>query len=105
MEVHEPRYVINSRLSTTNLHFREILQNKILIESPSLNNWTDFATLQLRAINIMEEQLVVESATVAELKIRMTAALEADMLAKVWDEFDYHIDICRASKDGHIEHL
>src|SRR5215510_5864562 len=40
-------------------------------------------------------------ATVIELRNRITAAVESvhpDMLAKVWDEFDYRMDICRASK-------
>jgi hypothetical protein len=27
------------------------------------------------------------------------------MLTRVWDEMDYRIDVCRISKDGHIEHL
>ena len=47
-------------------------------------------------------------ATLAELKVRITTAVEgvdADMLAKVWDEFNYRTDICRASNGGHIEHL
>lgn len=46
--------------------------------------------------------------TLAELKIGITAVVEvvdADMFAKVWEEFDNRIDISRASKKGHVEHL
>ncbi|KAG8247732.1 hypothetical protein J6590_054846 [Homalodisca vitripennis] len=37
--------------------------------------------------------------TMDELRNRITTAVESvtqDMLAAVWDEFEYHIDICRA---------
>lgn len=47
-------------------------------------------------------------AALAEPKIRLILASEAvhsDMLAKLWDVVDYHIDLCRASKGGPIEHL
>lgn len=46
--------------------------------------------------------------TLVELKNRIRAAIESitqDMLAKVWDEFEYRLDICCVSKGGHIEHL
>lgn len=46
--------------------------------------------------------------TMNELRHRITAAVEAvtqDMLAAVWDQFEYRLDICRASQGGHIEHL
>jgi hypothetical protein len=28
-----------------------------------------------------------------------------DMLIRVWQEFDYRLDVCRVIKDAHIEHL
>ena len=31
--------------------------------------------------------------------------ITADMLQTVWKEFDYRVDVCRITKDGHIEHL
>lgn len=43
--------------------------------------------------------------TLAELKKHITAAMkvmDAGMLENVWGEFNYHIDVCRASKGGHI---
>ncbi|KAG8293174.1 hypothetical protein J6590_025272 [Homalodisca vitripennis] len=46
--------------------------------------------------------------TMDELRNRITTAVESvtqDMLAAVWDEFEYRIDICLVSKGGHIEHL
>ncbi|KAG8283698.1 hypothetical protein J6590_011067 [Homalodisca vitripennis] len=46
--------------------------------------------------------------TMDELRNRITTAVESvtqDMLAAVWDEFEYRIDISRVSKVGHIEHL
>jgi hypothetical protein len=33
------------------------------------------------------------------------AAIERQMLQRVWQELDYRIDICRVAKGGHIEHL
>ena len=43
-----------------------------------------------------------------ELKQRITtavASVDEDMLRSVWTELDYRIDICRVTKDSHIEHL
>lgn len=31
--------------------------------------------------------------------------VDADMLKKVWDKFDYYIDICRATKYKHTEYF
>jgi hypothetical protein len=28
-----------------------------------------------------------------------------DMLTCVWDEMDYHVDVCHITKGAHIEHL
>jgi len=47
-------------------------------------------------------------ARVPELKVRIRTAIEtitADMLQTVWNELDYHVDICRITKGAHIEHL
>jgi hypothetical protein len=33
------------------------------------------------------------------------AAVDRQMLQRVWPELDYSIDICRVIKSGHIEHL
>jgi hypothetical protein len=33
------------------------------------------------------------------------ALIDCDMLTRVWDEMDYRIDVCRITKDGHLEHL
>jgi hypothetical protein len=47
-------------------------------------------------------------ANLRDLRNRITVAValfNRDMLTRVWDEMDYRIDVCRISKDGHIEHL
>jgi len=31
--------------------------------------------------------------------------IKADMLHRVWDEFDYRVDVCLVSQGGHIEGL
>jgi hypothetical protein len=39
---------------------------------------------------------------------RITHALQAitaDMLHRVWDEFDYRVDVCRVTQGAHIEGL
>jgi hypothetical protein len=33
------------------------------------------------------------------------AAIDRQMLQRVWQELDYNIYICRVNKGGHIEHL
>jgi hypothetical protein len=33
------------------------------------------------------------------------AAIDRQMLQRVWQELDYRIDICRVTKGGHIERL
>jgi hypothetical protein len=43
-----------------------------------------------------------------ELRDRITRALQtitADMLHRVWDEFDYRVDVCRVTQGAHIEGL
>ena len=42
------------------------------------------------------------------LPIQPTAAInmaDRDMLRRVWDEFSYRLDVVRAARGGHIEHL
>ena len=35
----------------------------------------------------------------------ITGLIPATHVARVWQELDYRIDICRVTKGGHIEHL
>ena len=45
---------------------------------------------------------------VQELQDRIRAVvqtIDGNMLKRVWQELDYRIDICRVTKDAHIEHL
>jgi len=37
--------------------------------------------------------------------VEAVAAIDRQMLQRVWQELDYKIDICRVTKSGHIEHL
>jgi len=32
-------------------------------------------------------------------------SITADMLHRVWDEFDYHVDVCHVTHGAHIEGL
>jgi len=44
----------------------------------------------------------------ADLKPRIIAAvknIDAPMLTRVWQEHEYHIDVCRVTGGTHIEHL
>lgn len=46
--------------------------------------------------------------TLLELRNRITAAVQSvneATLQKVWSEFDFRIDVCKASRGSHIEHL
>jgi hypothetical protein len=47
-------------------------------------------------------------ASLKELRDRITHALQtitADMLHRVWDEFDYRVAVCRVAQGAHIEGL
>jgi len=44
----------------------------------------------------------------ADLKPRIIAAVKnvvAPLLTRVWQELEYRIDVCRVTRDAHIEHL
>jgi hypothetical protein len=44
----------------------------------------------------------------ADLKPRIIAAvknIDAPMLTHMWQELEYHIDVCRVTRGAHIEHL
>jgi hypothetical protein len=48
--------------------------------------------------------------TLDDLKQRITTATagvdeDTCMLTRVWQEFDYRVDICRVTKGAYIEHL
>jgi hypothetical protein len=43
-----------------------------------------------------------------DLRNRITSAValvDREMLTGVCNEMDYRIDVCRITKDGHVEHL
>jgi len=47
-------------------------------------------------------------ANLQDLRNSITAAValvDRDMLTRVCNEMDYHINVCRITKGGHIEHL
>jgi hypothetical protein len=37
--------------------------------------------------------------------VEAVAAIDFQMLQRVWQELDYRIDICRVTKGGYIQHL
>jgi hypothetical protein len=37
--------------------------------------------------------------------VEAAAAIDRQMLQRVWQGLDYRIDICRVTKGGYIEHL
>jgi len=48
------------------------------------------------------------SRDLADQKAQIIAAvknIDAPMLTRVWQELEYRIDVCRATRDAHIEHL
>ena len=47
-------------------------------------------------------------ASIPGLKVRIRTAIKTittDMLQTVWNEPDYHIDVCRITKGAYVEHL
>jgi len=58
----------------------------------------------------VKEQVYVTPlpAIIPEMKVRIRTTIEtitADTLQTVWNELDYHADVCRITKGAHIEHL
>jgi hypothetical protein len=48
------------------------------------------------------------SRDLADLKARITAAvknIDVPMLTRVWQEFEYRIDVCRVTRGAHLENL
>ena len=46
--------------------------------------------------------------SISGLKNRITTAVETitpDLLIRVWQELDYHPDVCHVTKGAHIDHL
>lgn len=35
----------------------------------------------------------------------VAATIERDVLTRVWDEWDYRVDICRVKSNSHVEDL
>lgn len=55
----------------------------------------------------LEEDHIFQQKNLLLLKARITAAIEtvtSDMLLRLWDEFDYHVDV-QASRRDHSEHV
>jgi hypothetical protein len=53
-----------------------------------------------------KDRVYVLPMSLNELRDRITYALQtitADMLHRVWDEFDYRVDLCRVTQGAHIE--
>jgi len=47
-------------------------------------------------------------ACIPELKVRIRTAIETIttyVLQTVWNELDYHVDVCRITNGAHVEHL
>jgi hypothetical protein len=44
------------------------------------------------------------AASIPELKVRIRTAIET-ITADMWNELDYHVDVCRTTKGAHTEHL
>jgi hypothetical protein len=61
-------------------------------------------------VGIYQRQSIVPGLPVSvnDLKECITtaaASVDEDMLWCVWNELEYHIDICHVPKGSHIEHL
>jgi hypothetical protein len=61
-------------------------------------------------VNSVKDSLYVPPLPMSlkELRDRITHALQtitADMLQRVWDEFDYRVYVCRVTQGAHIEGL
>jgi hypothetical protein len=55
-----------------------------------------------------DNALLLLRTRIQELRDRITRALQAitaDLLHGVWDEFDYHVDVCRVTQGANIEGL
>jgi hypothetical protein len=64
----------------------------------------------MKAWKVLRKKLTMKPCPrdVAEVKERIreaTATVDEAMLGRVWQEFDYFVDVCRVTHGSHIESL
>jgi hypothetical protein len=73
--------------------------------SPNLTPWDFFLWGYVKG-RVYVPQLPTN---LPELRRRIVAAVATiitpDMLTRVWEEFDYRVDVCHVTNGAHIEHL
>jgi hypothetical protein len=56
-------------------------------------------------INVRSALKFLVEAKLRQRIVEAVAAIDRQMLQRVWQELDYKMDICRVTKGGYIEHL
>jgi hypothetical protein len=75
-------------------------------DTPDVNPVIKFLphTLQHLAVD-SSDSLHDPSSQLQRRFVEAVAAIDRQMLQRVWQELDYRIDICRITTGGHIEYL
>ena len=74
----------------------EVIHNTLQMQPP----------IDLFLWGYIKDQVYVSSlpASIPELKVQIRTAIET-ITTDMRNELDYHVDVCRSTKDAHIEHL
>jgi hypothetical protein len=81
-----------------------------LVKSPRPPRSPDFTPCDLFLWSFIKDHVFVPPlpATLIDLCTCITAAItviDHDMLQRVWQDLDYHLDVCRVTGGAHIEYL
>ena len=78
--------------------------------SPLATPFAGSNTMRFLSLGFVKDSVYVPPLPMSlkEFRGRITHALQnitADMLHRVWDEFDYRVDVCRVTQGAHSEGL
>jgi hypothetical protein len=55
--------------------------------------------------NVYIPPMPVELQEIRHRIVNSIAVLDANFLDKLWDQLEYHLDVCRITRGSHIEHF
>jgi len=78
--------------------------------SPLATPFAGSNNMRFISLRVVKDSIYVQPLPMSlkELRDRITHVVQtitADMLHRVWDEFDYRVEVCRVTQGAHIEGL
>jgi hypothetical protein len=65
----------------------------------------DFSFLGFVKDNVYIPPMPVYLQGIRDRIVNTIALVDANFLDKLWDKLEYRLDVCRITRDSHIEHL